>query len=1298
MKTKFYLLNLTLSFLSCCFISENALALLDIARFNITNASHNTTLDKQEMILKSSTPPSDPSLGGGYIKNKAALEKTTQSGIVLTQKNLDSLKENFCGTPMEVDLLSYDNLRVILLNVLNMALSKDAGPEFPSELRATGTKIHNSLYALRENLLNHWTKEISTEDMTDTEIEQERLLKSYEALKAIHQIILAETVIANALFTKFIYGIMLAYKVVILQHATALLIAQNRAEVEEATQTNTKSVGGSIGAKSIGGVIQSGVTLSIQHDEGMDDTSFYKTKSKGGIHLSAEGGFGKLLAKFGVGVEVAHEVTFWSLEQLMDSGKFKGGHLKVSVLKDMLKSRKKMQEKEKKFLAIFRGDVEAFLKIIRVIPSSVEMVFPHITRVSELETAKSVKLDVGVEATAASVGFKLKIESSTKIHTQNYKYLSFLEDDCSAADGLRASDVEKILDPKGSRYNFSSRYIKQIEEYTSDAQENAENIYQQARILVLSNILDDIKRYNNALSMLANPSSSRKQKKDQEKAKHAVEARWLSPTKKLTSEGRDGVLRSFVVTCAYLRELCASLREIGILKSIYNEICKLSALCEFSKDKSKRNAEVGLKAKGSDISWGGQLSIPGGINAALHRIHSSGHPFMEDNGDFIDVVIDLPMSILGLFGIRAIQSKMTSAFGSLKMQKGEASEGLGNASDVFRDAMLLLASNSSIPFISNVTSMIPIGSSQILIRLRRIDTSYLCTRPLPGIPVIVDRNRNRWEIMYVQAMSFSNLGLSLDTASISSTIGSLAGLAAQAGGLGGKLTELGGKAAKIGGSITNLAGKVGNAASNIAAAAESALSVVPVSFSASINRSLGKRERIIGSDSIFYPTSRFNVAALGAKYSNSDMSTLTAPTTANENGKAPNTLWLGFLNKQSHQLMKLFANISDLSSNAFYELQVLFNKTLDNCPADKVSEYTEAFRKFITACNKFAYLPLLRKAFIDFLRLEFYFIRYLRRCRKIVANLESLAANMSEDLSLFFEELRECRNSASFLRIYSSYYKVLGKCCRNTKDKETRKLLKKLSSYISKCLKWAKKLSPKSRRKKTQKEYFANLEKFTEKTRGCTSLEEYKVILRAVIDNWKAIQEPYLSFVDGTSQEEMEELEEADKEESEEKELEEDESSDIDSEKSESKNKLKHGTKDTHTLHKGTTEQTLPSNYERIISDPESMKVIDKFLTVAAQLKKNSKREMEGITSKELTPELLNVISVLDVPIQDLVTEIAKFNIGILKLFLLAMLKITEEYTKVLTCFNEIMRINHQVNFLRERKEKFGVVQTNENQ
>lgn len=1229
-----------------------------------TDKDHLSRLEQQNAILDST--PNNAS--GGFIKNKSAVEQSTKYGIVFTQKTIESFKKDFEATAPVIDLFELDNLRLALLNVLNKGLNEKAGEAFPSDIREQGTDLYKALDELQESLANNWSKEISAEKIAEQQIEQQRLWYTYKALKDIHKIIEERTKISATFFAKFIYGMMVAYKVAFLRLAAAKILEASKPELEDALLKNTVSKHASVGVEASYAGAKAGISASVTKSEEMTDTSFYQISLAKDLNLNVGAGIGKLFAQLKVGMSVANAAIFYSLEQLMDSGKFSGSHLKLPAVKEVAKSRQKMQKREKELLSIFSGSIEAFLKDrnVGLISSFSTILFPIITKSAENETAKSSELSVGGELSIASVGLTLTKSFTEKTHTKKFGILSLIEDDCSPAVGYKPSDITALL---GSTSDKSAQHLEKIAAYKDDDG----NYDEMALVITLNNILEDLRRYNDTLAGLAEVASNKfekadkKKKEELENEKHAVEARWLVSNSRLKSEGREGVLRAFVATAVNIRGLCSSTRTIGIFNQIYNELGKLATLCEFSKDKSKQNAEFGLEAEASNSAWNGSLSLPGGIYINLSRVHSEGHPSMEDNGEFIDLEITLPMTILGLIGMKVVQTKLLSVFGALSKQKSEVSEGLGNAGTVVQDVLLLLARNSAIPFISNVMSMIPIGTSKMSIRLRRLDV-FECAHPLPGTSVLIDRNKNRWEVLYIQTMALSTSGFEPSSAGISDTLGSLqTGVAAVQD--------------KIGRKVSEIAGKVGNAAAGLG----EKVGALPVNLQLSFGRSLGRRERIIGSNALFYPTARYNVAMLG-------------------NSK---TQWENFTSEQAQQLWLLFANICNADSDARYELQVMYNKILDNAKnSSQKDAYSKEFEEFLKACDTFSDLPTASKAFVDFLPLYNTFAKSIRKCQDAASKLNSikdtikfsgdalLAADNSEKLSFFIDNLQKCRTSSDFQKLCNDYKDTLKWCCENSKGKE-HSLLQKLRKEIKK--------SNKCYEKMLKKKYFEVCKLMVEKAYNCRSSSQYSDLLREFRRNIKECPESPLKLVgeNTLSQTESDDIS-LDLEEFSEEDTEIDETST--QEKPEG-TKKRSGNNDN---------EELPSNYEKVITELDSsfLKAVNsaeesgsfyKLMQAIAESKKGipadyakNEKSIEKTVKAAMasvTPELVEHIASINIKIQKLLAEIVLFNKGALVLFALLRAEIDREYKKTLEAFNKVLRANYETNFLPERNKRFGVRQ-----
>lgn len=1233
-------------------------SLLDslLSQCNITDSQHLERLKTQCTAL----PSSANGVSAGFLKNKSAVEQTSRNGIVFTQKTIESFEKDFDSTVPQVDLFELDNLRIALLSVLNKAFDKKSDSRLHKEIDELGTPIRDALDTLRTNLSNNWSKELSAENLSEEECKQQRLWYTYKTLKAIHEMILAKTAVAATFFTKFIYGMMMANRVAFLRIVAAKIMESSKQEIENATQKTTKSINASLGAEASYGGAKAGINASVNKSEAMTDTSFYQMKVGSTLKLNVGAGIGKFFAQFNVSLSVANAAIFYSLEQLMDSGEFDGAHLKLPAIKEVAKSREKMQKREKELLSIFNGYIEAFLKDrdIGVVSSFATMLFPIITKSLENETAKSAQVSVGGEISIASIGLTLSRIITKKTHTRKFGILSLIEDDCSPSCGYKTSDITRLL---GATSDRSSKYLEQISEHRNEIG----NYDESALAIILNNILDDVKRYNSCLSRLADPSSNRKARELAEGEKHRIESRWLAQNNRVKSEGREGVLRSLVATVSNLREFSKSSLSAAVFNSIYEELCKLGALCEFSKDKSKRNAEFGSDAEAQESAWSGSLAIPGGIEIKINKTHAEGHPFMEDNGEFIDLEITLPMTILGLVGIKVVQSKLLSVFGALSKQKGEVSEGLGNAGAVVQDVLVLLTRNSAIPFISNVMGMIPIGTSKLNIRLRRLDV-FSCSSPLPGTSEIIDRTKNRWEILYIQTMALSNSGLMMDSLSMPDTFGSLQE--------GTRIVQ-----EKIGGKISNAMEKVGSVAAGIG----DKINNLPVSVQLSFERSLGKRERIIGSNSLFYPVARYNVAKLG-------------------NSK---TQWENFTTEQAQQLWLLFANICNTDSDARYELQTMYNKILKGITSSSERDSGEKiFKNFLKTCESFADLPIASKAFVDFLPLYNKFAKGLKKCREAAQKVKAvkfkeevlLGSENQDELGRFIEELLKCRTSSSFKELYENYRNFLKWCYENTKGRE-RHWFKKLRNEMSSCNKCSRKM--------LDKKYFEICEEIAEKVSGCRMSSEYANLLQQFRASIQACSESPLKLAsdNGASEVRSEESSMS---------LEELSLKDEESEESAVSQEIS-----TSSSKKGSNNDgELPSNYEKIINELDAVflnainsensesdaKTLNDLMLAISESKKgipadyesNKKSIEENVKNamESANPDVVAAIASINPKVQKLLADIVRFNKGILVVFSLLRSVTEKEFTKTLKAFEKVLDINYEKSFLPERKKKFGAV------
>lgn len=671
-------------------------------------------------------------------KNYKELEVLSTNGFVVTKESLADLERNFNNAVTKIDLFELTNKKAALFQAFNFAMDKNAKTNFISGEYNLPKYIKQNpkLFEAMRHFVQYRFN--VTEDGLPERVRFEELEDIYFLLKQDKNI--GET---NA-FSKFVKGMINIYQVEIARSLAEEIMARYRTSIEDKFITTREASSAGTGAVATNGVVSAGASASYHTDEGSSDTSFYTINVGKGARLSV--GFGLVGAGFelGAGVDETKSAIFYSLEQLLDSGEVSTNVLSAKELKQTLKSRKKMQDREKELLSIFGKDVEGYLKMIGKIPVSVYLEWPKLTKASPSEEATNVskQLDASVSV-LKTAGLNVIVNDDVKTWKRPSGYMTLVSEDCSPSDGLTAVDIVEFL---GKQYDISETFGGKSD------------------VNVLPIILGDIRAYNSVLNILAENKSDKKA----EQRKHEIEKRWL-PKHKFTSEGRLGVLKSMIATATVLRETAVTDKERELFKQLHTEVSRLAKLLEFSKNKSNRSATFMTEAKAHNkaIHATAQVTIPkfGNAQISFTRSVARDNPFQEENGDGMNLDIVLPFTPLGIVGSDSIRSSL-NAFNQL-ISKNHAAFDYGDTFDLAQNGFDLIKDGMNSPeSLMNGNKAGLSGKAVFSIAMGRVDvpepTAYPTRilsesgtkkpdtiRSLPNRN-LVTKDKNEWILSYVK--------------------------------------------------------------------------------------------------------------------------------------------------------------------------------------------------------------------------------------------------------------------------------------------------------------------------------------------------------------------------------------------------------------------------------------------------------------------------------------------------------------------------------------------------------------------
>lgn len=702
--------------------------------------SHNKQIEKQIKILEKFSID-------GYTssKNYDAVKQLTQYEIALPDAILSEFEAGNYDGILKVNLFEYNNLVTAIKRALNSALDANATEAYnqgTNNFFMSSGNIRQRIESVPGLLqvIGSVLAELNSNEEEDEE--SDRQLRVLKLIKEAYDLACANPNLGeNHQFTRFLRGASRALRVVMVSRATDEFMEKNREYIENSAQKTSKSMGASVNVKSNIDGVNLGSSISASKSEGGSDAGLYVISFGGGLKANVGVGFGKISVNGGLGANITRSAVFFSLEQLLDESIRKGKSIipfEPEIVKKLLKHREKLQKLERDLMSVFKDDFEAFLRMLSLIPGSVSVEMPDITKSAIVGHVTNIKSSVEASASFLDyVGFKIAAEMNAKIQEKIGGWLTLVSDDFSPADGL---SVKYITDFIGKKYDFSQKYGSRSDEVT------------------LLQIVTYLRNYVEVLSTLAsNPSD-----KEASKRKHEIEDLWLPGGRGITSEGREGVLKSMIVTLANLRETTSQDRHIEIFKQGYNEASKLVKLFEFSKDKKDKKGTYRKTTVADNKGFTATLSLPQGISIALTYSDNKGNTFQENNGKYIQIDFSIPFNIGAIIGIKMIQDKLSKASAQWGQERGRDTEQM-------REALLLatdILSQVGTLSIGDSLSMKILGQSVFTVQMTRIDGNageqnvrglpkYEGTPRKKGAPKpryeTIFKDKNAWVIQYIQS-------------------------------------------------------------------------------------------------------------------------------------------------------------------------------------------------------------------------------------------------------------------------------------------------------------------------------------------------------------------------------------------------------------------------------------------------------------------------------------------------------------------------------------------------------------------
>ncbi|MDR3285551.1 MAG: hypothetical protein LBS83_02605 [Holosporales bacterium] len=574
------------------------------------------------------------------------LNELTQKGIILTNESLNELTNYFQSSLLKIDLFEGNNFFIVTKLAMDSALYANNSASISKKI-ASNPQLQEILNSISEKF--GLLVQIENKSFEDEEFGK-IFMDLLEALKDAYLIIkYTYSMSENHYFAHFIYNVITAQQVILARYAADKVLNVLRGDIEKEVQNSSNSTQASISVNiPIVAGVNVGSEISVYSNREADNSSFYKINigEKTRISIAADAKIASLEA--GISTEIMKSLIFYSLEQLIDSGNFENIIFSKKDIKKLISERKEMQAREKELLRRF-SELEGFYKIFQIIPQRAYLNWVDISKSLPIDTVTTYGISGDLAATIAKIlGMSLKCTVSEKYYKKQNSYLSLLSEDCSGAYKLTSDEIKNVI---GSEFDLSEK-------------------------LVTSQVLQGhLAAYNTILEQMAN-NHAETSKRELENKKCEYE-KLLSPKKGFweKSLGRNGVLKSCVVTASIMKEQSQNLEERIIFRKIYEQLERLAKLHEFSKNKDNRNASFtsAVKAFSSTSSGSLSLDIPeiGKIILSVSLNQMSGSPFQDENGEYATVSLSLPTnSILVKMG-----EKLSKKISKLsKKMKGTSTE------------------------------------------------------------------------------------------------------------------------------------------------------------------------------------------------------------------------------------------------------------------------------------------------------------------------------------------------------------------------------------------------------------------------------------------------------------------------------------------------------------------------------------------------------------------------------------------------------------------------------------------------
>ncbi len=720
---------------------------------------------------------------------KKSISSILGGAILLTPcyTPLVSATENISGNPQQSDInksehigfqkefyLNQKDSKLNLFDKYNLNLALQQGLEFILNDKTSSFIDNKSTLnqcIIKNKSLCKYIESVSDYIKTTKDSENDQQLEILKQLTIIKKLMLADKEIPQSNnFFKFISAMEYAYKTIISRKIASEVLSENCEKVESAMSSQNSSTGIDVSGGISQGALNVGLSIGAKTEESSSEKSFYKINTSGTIGISIGIGYKDFISVNTTDtVGVTHSLVLYSLEQFLDSytkdGKITTVNLREPDIKKIITSRKQMQQDEKNLLSVMQTSLEWYLKATEIVPQSIVIDWPSITITKSGDVQKSIGNTLSTNAAAkcfASLGMNVSAESSaTRTYIKN-SYLNLINEDCSPSDYVE--DASKIIDflkqDKTKKYND----IKTHFESYGDKKINIIPI-------LIANIIGDIRRYNSALSILADPTTDKESRFNAQKIKNQIEEDWIGNSKiHHINKGRLDILKTAIAVSTYLRTYVSSEEEISSFKKLYSEIEHLAKMQIFSKNSSKQKAEYSTSRSTFTTSINGKtyLNIPviGSTALSAEYIDNIGDANFDTSKD-LTIKMQLPMFGDKLLGKHSIKNEFQKLITRISEKDNAFAPMLKDSLSLiyskFENILKSLGIETKL-CIPNVFSM----SNYMLLNfyLTKINKSDEADKisPLPGCLTPITKDKDEWALKLIKRIDTASSDLKLSVA------------------------------------------------------------------------------------------------------------------------------------------------------------------------------------------------------------------------------------------------------------------------------------------------------------------------------------------------------------------------------------------------------------------------------------------------------------------------------------------------------------------------------------------------------